>query len=70
MNAKACYFTQTAKGTFTLISGTGPYKGITGSGTYTSSFRGVGPMVNGKCTMKGKLVAVQSIVNATGHVTL
>ena len=69
MNAKACYFAQTAKGTFTLVSGTGAYKGITGSGTYTSSFRFVGPIVNGKCG-KGKPVAVQGIITATGHVTL
>ena len=69
MNAKACYFAQTSKGTFTIVSGTGAYKGITGSGTYTSNDRFVGPIVNGKCA-KGKPVAAQGIITATGHVTL
>ncbi len=69
-NAKACLSTSVQAGTFKIISGTGVYAGITGSGKYTGSFTEVGPVVAGKCSSKGNPVAVQSIITASGPVTL
>lgn len=66
-----CYFTQTKTGgRFTLLSGTGAYKGITGSGTSTVSFVGVLPIVKGKCQQNANPLAAQGVVKASGRVVL
>ena len=69
-NAKTCLGTSVQPGTFKIISGTGVYAGITGSGKYTASFTEVAPTVAGKCSTKGNPVAVQAIITASGPVTL
>lgn len=69
-NAKTCLGTSVQPGTFKIISGTGVYAGITGSGKYTASFTEVGPIVAGKCSMNGNPVAAQGSIRASGPVTL
>ena len=69
-SAKTCLGISVQPGTFKIVSGTGVYAGITGSGKYTASFTEVGPVVAGKCSMKGNPVAVQGIITASGPVTL
>jgi hypothetical protein len=69
-DAKTCLATSVQPGTFKVISGTGAYAGITGSGKYTAHFTEVAPTVAGKCSTKGNPVAVQAIISASGPVTL
>lgn len=69
-NAKTCLATSVQPGTYKIVSGTGVYAGISGSGKYTASFTEVAPMVRGKCSMKGNPVAVQGVITASGPVTL
>lgn len=70
-NTKTCYETLSDQGTYTITGGTGKYRGITGSGTYTLEIREIGPKVNGKCdTQTSKRVASQAILKAYGPVTL
>lgn len=68
-NAKLCLETTTDSGTYTILSGTGAYKGISGTGTSTLDFRAVGPIVNGKCSIP-TTVADQNIITASGPVSL
>ena len=70
-NTKTCYETLSDQGTYTITGGTGKYRGLTGSGTYTLEIREIGPKVNGKCdTQTSKRVASQAILKADGPVTL
>jgi hypothetical protein len=68
-NMKTCYGTLSQKGTYTIVGGTGAYKGISGSGKLTVSLREVIPIVNGKCHGLTP-VAAQGIVTGSGPVTL
>jgi len=68
-NLKTCYGTLPQKGTYTIVDGTGAYKGISGSGKFTVSLREVIPIVNGKCHGL-KPVAAQGIVTGSGPLTL
>lgn len=70
-NTNTCYETLSQRGSYTIAGGTGAYKGIAGSGTFTLSIREVGRVVNGKCNTKtSKRVASQGIITAHGPVTL
>jgi hypothetical protein len=70
-NTKTCYESLVQKGTYTVLGGTGAYKGIAGSGTFTLTIRQIGPSRNGKCdTNTTKRVASQGIITARGAVTL
>jgi hypothetical protein len=70
-NTKTCYENLSQTGTYTIAGGTGAYKGLTGSGSFTLSIRQVGPIVNGKCDTKtSKRVASQGVITASGSVTL
>jgi hypothetical protein len=69
-NLKLCLQTYADSGKYTIVSGTGAYKGISGSGKFTLKFTDVGPIVNGKCATKANAVANQGIVTANGPVTL
>jgi hypothetical protein len=49
-NPKTCLFMYSENGTFKASDGTGKYKGISGSGTYSLSVIGIGPKLkNGTC---------------------
>lgn len=68
-NAKTCLETTVDSGTYTLASGTGAYKGITGSGKLSLDFHAVGPIVNGKCAIPAT-TAAQNIITLSGPVSL
>lgn len=66
-----CYFKQvTTGGHYTILSGTGAYKGITGSGKATVTFLFVQPIVKGKCQQNATPLAVQGVIKASGKVVL
>jgi hypothetical protein len=66
-----CYSKQVQTGgRYTVLGGTGAYKGITGSGTATVSFLDVQPIVGGKCQQKAAPLATQGVIKASGPVTL
>ena len=68
-NDKTCLETTVDSGTYTLASGTGAYKGITGSGKLSLDFRAVGPIVNGKCSIP-TTTAAQNIITLSGPASL
>jgi hypothetical protein len=72
-NIKTCLVRTVGSGTYTLVSGTRAYNGITGSGKLRLVFRAVGPIVNGKCsipTPTTTTVADQNIITLSGPVSL
>ncbi len=70
-NPATCQFSFGAKAAYTLGSGTGKYKGISGSGTAQVSVLGIGARDSkGACSMSKPPVAQQQIIRASGPVTL
>lgn len=69
-NAKTCLAVTVQPGTFKIVSGTGSYAGISGSGKYVAKFTAVGATVGGKCSMKANPLATQGSILASGPVTL
>jgi hypothetical protein len=69
-NLKLCLETYANSGTYTILSGTGAYKGISGSGKYTLHTTDVGPIINGKCSTTANGIADQGIIIASGPVSL
>jgi hypothetical protein len=69
-NAKTCLAVTVQPGTYKIVSATGKYAGITGSGKYVAKFTQVGAIVGGKCSMKANPVASQASIQASGPVTL
>ena len=69
-NLKICLQTYAASATYKIVSGTGDYKGISGSGKVTAKFTAVGPIVKGKCSTTANTVASQGIITASGPVSL
>jgi hypothetical protein len=70
-NSTICLVTEHSAGTYTLLGGTGIYKGISGSGKYTQSASQVGPTPNGKCSFtSGNPVGSQQTITASGPVSL
>jgi hypothetical protein len=69
-NLKLCLETYTESATYTILRGTGAYTGITGSGKSTIKVTEVGPIVKGKCSTKADTVASQTIVTASGPLSL
>jgi hypothetical protein len=71
LNQKTCLLTLREKGTYTLSRGTGDYKGIRGSGSFTVSLRGVDRRASkGSCNLSKRPVVTQAIMEAGGSVTL
>ncbi|MGO9750250.1 MAG: hypothetical protein ACLP8S_25005 [Solirubrobacteraceae bacterium] len=76
LNLTTCLYTKTASGVYTLTHGTWAYKGISGSGKFSTTLRAVYPLVNGKCPSSdepggnGNPEAIQFIETATGPVSL
>ena len=67
---KTCLLTISQHGTYKLVSGTGKYAGISGSGTYQLSILGIGAKSGGKCVQNKPPVAFHQVINASGPVTL
>ena len=70
-NPKTCLFLINLHGTFTILGGTGKYKGISGHGTYQLSIVGLGAKTKkGACSQTAPPVAQHQVVNASGPVKL
>jgi hypothetical protein len=72
-NAKTCLFLYSEQGTFKVGSGTGAYKGISGSGTYALSVVGIGAKLkNGTCnpSQTAPAAAQQQEIAAVGKLSL
>jgi hypothetical protein len=65
-----CLLTINQHGTYKLLSGTGKYAGISGSGTYQLSILGIGASSGGKCVQNKPPVAFHQVINASGPVSL
>ncbi len=69
-NRHTCLITVHQHGTYTLLSGTGKYAGISGHGRYRLDILAVGARSHGKCTQKKPPVTFELIVRASGPVHL
>jgi hypothetical protein len=69
-NPKTCLLTVNEHGTYKLLSGTGAYAGITGSGNYQLSILAIGASSGGKCVQNKPPVAFHQVINASGPVSL
>jgi hypothetical protein len=67
---KTCLITINEHGTYKLLSGTGAYAGISGSGKYQLSILGIGANSGGKCVQNKPPVAFHQVINASGPVSL
>jgi hypothetical protein len=71
VNPKTCFASFGGKGTFKLSGGTGKYKGISGSGTFTLSDIGVAARTrSGACNLNANPVANQQLIDANGSVKI
>ena len=69
-NPRTCLMTINLHGTYKLLSGTGAYAGITGSGNYQLSILAIGARSGGTCSKTKPPVAFHQVINATGPVSL
>jgi hypothetical protein len=70
-NPKTCLMLINQHGTYTILGGTGKYKGISGHGTYQLSIVLVGAKTKkGACSQTAAPVAFHQVVNASGPVKL
>ena len=69
-NRHTCLLTVHQHGTYTLLSGTGKYAGISGHGRFQLSVLAVGARSHGKCSQTKPLVAFELIIRASGPVHL
>jgi hypothetical protein len=70
-NPKTCLMLINQHGTYTILGGTGKYKGISGHGTYQLSIVAIGAKTKkGACSQTAPPVAFHQVVNASGPVTL
>jgi hypothetical protein len=71
VNAKACFYIFSEKGTYKLSGGTGKYKGISGSGTFTGTGLGFGPKTkSGACNENANPIDFQMVIDGTGAVKI
>ena len=70
VDQESCVGKVTESGTYTLVGGTGAYKGIRGSGTFKGRYTAVGRKVDGACSRTTHPAAAQLILKARGPVTL
>jgi len=69
-NAKTCLYTDNGHGTFTLIDGTGAYKGISGHGKFTVSVLDIQPRSkSGACDESAAPAAYEQVIDAVGPAT-
>jgi len=69
-NRHTCLITVHQHGTYTLVSGTGKYAGISGHGTFHLDILAVGARSHGKCTQNKPPVTFELIVRLSGPVHL
>jgi len=67
---RTCLVTVNLHGTYKLLSGTGRYAGISGSGTYQLSILAIGARSGGKCVQNKPPAALHQVINASGPVSL
>jgi hypothetical protein len=67
---KTCLLTINQHGTYKLLSDTGAYTGISGSGKYQLSILDIGARSGGKCTQSKPPVAFHQVINVSGPVSL
>ena len=68
---KTCLATTTETATDTLGSGTGAYKGVTGSGKATANVLGIAARNRaGKCSQRMAPLALHLVINGSGPVTM
>jgi hypothetical protein len=67
-NPKTCLLLVNQHGTYTILGGTGKYKGISGHGTYKISIVAIGAKVKGVCSQTRPPVAWQQVIDASGPV--
>ena len=67
---KTCLMTINLHGTFKLVSGTGKYAGISGSGKYQLSILAIGARSGGKCVQNKPPVVFHQVINASGPISL
>jgi hypothetical protein len=71
VNTKTCFASFGGKGTIKVSGGTGKYRGISGSGTFTFSDIGVAARTkSGACNLNANPVANQQLIDANGTVKL
>ena len=69
-NAKTCLYTDNGHGTYTIMDGTGTYKGISGHGKYTVTVLDIQPRTKGgTCDQKAAPTAFQQVIDGNGPVT-
>jgi hypothetical protein len=70
-NPKTCLFTVNVRDPYTILGGTGKYKGITGHGTALVSIVGLGAKTKkGACSQTAPPVAFHQVINASGPAKL
>ena len=69
-NPKTCLFTANESAAYTIVGGTGRYKGVKGHGTALVSVVGLGAKVKGACSQTAPPVAFHQVINGSGPVTL
>lgn len=68
-NPRTCLLQINQRGTYKIVGGTGAYRGVSGHGTYHLQIVGIGAKSGGKCSKRGKPVAFQQIIQASGPVS-
>jgi hypothetical protein len=65
---RSCLFTEVQRGTYSLGQGTGQFRKISGSGTFSLRITGVIQKARGVCGSSGKMSAFQQLTYASGRV--
>jgi uncharacterized membrane protein len=65
-NTKTCLFTANESAPYTIVGGTGKYKGITGHGTAVVSIVGIAARVKGACSETAPPVAWHQVITGSG----
>jgi hypothetical protein len=70
VNQKTCLAVLEAQSSMTLGSGTGAYKGISGSGSVLINELAIFPRTKGRCNPNTSPLSNEQTITATAHVTL
>jgi hypothetical protein len=71
LNPKTCLSSDNGHGTYTIMDGTGAYKGITGHGNYTVTVLDIQPKTkSGGCDENAAPTAFQQVIDGNGPITL
>jgi hypothetical protein len=69
-NTKTCLLTASERAAYTLVGGTGKFKGITGHGIATVSIVAIAAKVKGACSQTAPPVAFHQVINGSGPARL